>query len=258
MSAWRVQAARVTVFPLLASGTAPRSALDLYKAVWGKEPDNFQSQSAPIPTSQAQGVVGTIGRICQSQPIRADFTFMPTTGADATVLPLIEDTELLSTEMAALIGSISKAFQKAPLNRVAAFLQVGQETTNYSDANKALSGAMWEDKKVSLSDEEEFLLQINPTRSDSKDPTLKLNFITKWAVERVQLMTFFNQVSAGNPGMANAPVVIEKIVPSIALDNSNMPLQKPFADSEITRVLLELFREMPSQLKRCNISIKGF
>jgi hypothetical protein len=262
MNAWKVQAARITVFPLLASGSPPKSALDLYKSVWGKDPDSFQNQvlsGSPFPNSIAQGVVGKLSRSCQSQLIRADFTFGPAAATVGSALPSVEDTDFLSTEMMGLIGSIDNAFQQTPLNRVASYMQLGQEASDYRQANQIVSGAMWQHQKVSLNDEEDFVLQINRTDSDATDRSIKLNFITKWSVERVQVMTFFTQMSPdGGPGVANAPTVIEKIIPTIALDNSNMPLQKPFDQNETGRVLSELFRGVSAQLKECNISIKGF
>jgi hypothetical protein len=258
MNAWKVQAARIIVFPLLASGSPPRSALDLYKSVWGKDPDSFQNQvpsNSPFPNSIAQGIEGTLSRSCQAQLIRTDFTFggAPTIGS---VLPSLDDTESLKTQITGLIGSISDAFQQTPLNRVASYLQLGQDASDYRQANQIISGAMWQHKKISLEDEEDFVLQINRPRPDATDPSIKLNFLTKWSVERLQMMEFLSSV--GGQNLSSAPIVTDKIFPIIALDNSNMPLKKPFDHNEIGRVLLELFREMSAQLKECNVSIKGF
>jgi hypothetical protein len=257
MSAWKVQAARITVFPLLASGAVPRSALELYKAVWGKEPDSFQNQNpvgSPFPNSVAQGLTGKITRLCQTQPIRADFTFGPAGGPlNVAAVPVIEDTDLLSIEMKGLVGAVEGAFQQTALNRVAVYIQCGQEAADITSANQIISGSLWANQKVTLTDEEDFVLQINRKRLDSLDPSLKLNFITKWSVERLQMLMFSNaQMAAGGP------TVTEIIMPTVTLDNSNMPLQKPLAAKETERVLSELLQGMAAQLKQCNISIKGF
>jgi hypothetical protein len=192
MSAWKVQAARITVFPLLASGTPPKSALDLYKAVWGKDPDSFQNQppgGSPFPNSVAQGAAGKLSRVCQIQPIRVDFTFGPAMLLEGSALPSIEDTSFLKNEMTGLVGSIDNAFQQMPSNRVAVYLQLGREANDYEAGNKAILETMWKHQKVSLKNEEDFLLQINSTRQSISDPSLKLNFITKWSVERIPTAT---------------------------------------------------------------------
>jgi hypothetical protein len=70
-------------------------------------------------------------------------------------------------------------------------------------------------------------------------------------------MTFLGGVSVAAGG-TSAPLVVEKIVPTVAFDNSNVPLQKPFDPGETTRILSELFAEVAVQLKACNIAIRGF
>jgi hypothetical protein len=254
MSAWKVQAARITLFPLVGSGSVPKSALDLYKAVWGKEPDSYQSQPSapgfPFPTSVAQGVAGTFTRSCQTQPLRADFTFLPIATNNPSVLPSIEDTELLVNEIRAFIGGdVEATFQQSAINRVAVFLQLGQESSDYAQANEIISRTIWDGLKVTLSDEEDFLLQINRKQPDTAQASSKLNFITKWSVERLQIMTF----------TSSAPLVMEKIMPAITFDNSsNVALQKPFATGEIKPMLSQLFDSLPTQIKQCRISIEGF
>lgn len=251
MSAWTIHAARATLFPALASGAAPRSAFDVFKSIWGEEPAGFQTQppsGSPFPNSLAQGAAGPISRLCQVQPVRVDLTFTPSGMIDANTVASIGDTELVSAEMNRVIDAVDEAFKETPLNRAALFLQMGQEAPDFPRANEVLSAAMWENKKAVLGDEEDFILQLNRPRLDGADASLKLNYITRWSVERLNLMTF----------LGAAPIFVEKIMPTIVLDNSNMPLQKPFAVGQAKKVLSELFKEMPSQLKQCNISFKGF
>jgi hypothetical protein len=168
-------------------------------------------------------------------------------------LPVIKDTDLLKAELTGLIASIGSAFQQTPLNRVAAYLQLGQEASDFQQANQILSEGMWQHLKVPLKDEEDFVMQINRTRADA---SIKLNFITKWSVERVQVLTF--EMSPGGQGPVNTPRVVEKIIPTISLDNSNVPLQKPLDQNETGRVLSQVFEGMTAQLKECRVSLKGF
>jgi len=257
---WPVQAARITIFPLLASGSSPKSALDLYKAIWGKDPDSFQGPMAgsnPFPGSVAQGAEGNLNRVCQTQPIRTDLTFGPAARTFGPDLATIEDTVVLHAEMKKVFGTIDVAFQGTPLNRVAVYLQLGREAANIPEANKILSSTVWQGKQVALTNEEDFILQFNCPRPDARDPTTKLNFITKWSVERLQMLTFLAGVPAA-VGATNTSLVVEKIVPTVAFDNSNMPLQKPFDPGETTRILSELFAEVAVQLKACNMAVEGF
>jgi hypothetical protein len=258
---WPVQAARITLFPLLASGPSPRSALDLYRAIWGKDPDSFQGSQGgvgnPFPASMAQGVEGGIARICQSQPIRTDLTFGPVGTAFGADLVTIADTSNLHTQMRKVFDVVDSAFQGTPISRAAVYLQIGQEAPDFREANRRLASAAWRGRQLELGDEEDFILQFNRPRQDTSDTTVKLNFITKWSVERVQLLTFLSQFPAA-AGTSQAPLVVEKIVPTIAFDNSNVALQKPFDPGAVPRMLSTLFNEFALQLKACNIALKGF
>lgn len=259
MSIWKIQAARITLFPLLGTGSVPKSALELYKAVWGKDPDSFQSQpmaGAPFPVSVAQGVEGAVSRLCQTQPVRVDFGFNPT--ASTSDIATFVDTHQLHAEMRRVIGSVENALHQMPVNRVAVYLQIGQETGDYSAANKLICQTFWEDRKFALTDEEDFVFQLNRPEKDSADPALKLNFITKWSVERVQILTFIGQAGGVGSGIAGTPIVSEKFMPTIALDNSNVPAQRPLTNDEVQRVLSSLFGRIPSQLNQCRISVEGF
>jgi hypothetical protein len=256
MSAWDVHIARITVFPLLGSGSSPKSALELYKTIWGKDPDSYQGPAVgggPFPASVAQGVEGRLIQNCQTQPTRTDLTFGPHVRALTTSLAGIEDTTVLGPAMAKVFAAVEAAFQGTPINRVAAYMQLGREAGDYREANQLLSATMWANKQVSLADEEDFVLQFNVPRPDTSG-SIKLNYITKWSVERVQVLTF--QMPVG--GTATAPLIANKIVSIVAFDNSNLALQKPFDRGQAERVLSELFAETAAQLKACSIFLKGF
>jgi hypothetical protein len=233
----------------------------LYKAIWGKDPDSYQGAAGnPFAVSAAQGAEGAFTRICQSQTIRTDLTFGPGVQALQSGLARIEDTAGLHAEMTRVLAVFESAFQGTPLSRVAVYLQLGQEAPDIREANKALLPAIWQTNQIALTDEEDFILQFNRPRLDPSDPTIKLNFITKWSVERLQVLTFLGQSPPGGVGVAapSVPVVSEKVVPTVAFDNSNVPLQRPFNPDEAARVLSELFAEFAFQLKVCNITIRGF
>ena len=216
-------------------------------------------RSAAARTATAQGVTGHFSRVCQSQPIRTDLTFGPGGQTFQPGLAGIEDTVGLRAEMMKVFGVIDSAFQGTPLSRVAVYLQLGQEAPDIPEANKTISAAIWQTKQIALDHEEDFILQLNRPRPDASD-TMKLHFITKWSVERVQVLTFAGQFPVGaTSGIAsNVPVVSDKIVPTVAFDNSNAPLQRPFNPGEAGKVLSELFAEFAPQLKACNIALSGF
>lgn len=262
MSAWKVHAARITLFPLLGAGSIPKSALELYKAVWAKDPDSFQSQpaaGAPFPVSVAQGTNGAITRICQTQPVRVDLSFAPVAKPSGEVeIAYFEHAPNLRTEMTTAIGSLEKALDELPVNRVAVYFQIGQETDGYRSANKLVAGTLWEGHQVPLAEDEDFILQLNPALATSYDGMqVRCNYITKWAVERVQVFTFMGQ-AAGAQSISGMPMFKELIIPSVSFDNSNVPLQRALTTDEARQMLTDFLGRVSEQLKQCKISIEGF
>lgn len=265
MSAWQVQIARITLFPLLGSVAFPASALDLYKAIVGKDPDNFQNQrppATPFLNSVAQGLNQGLSFSCQVQPARVDCTFSPGPVATpfADRLPVIQDSQLLRFVMEKAIDSIGVAVKGAKVSRLATYLQIGQEVTSSAEGNRILIDALPEAYKVRLDDEEDFILQINRPSTTSGEEPQRLNLIIKWSVDRVQVLTFLagQNPSIGGQFASGAPVISNKLTSTIVFDNSSAPANTPIDDSQVSTILASAFARIRDQLSECKVSLKGF
>jgi hypothetical protein len=265
MGNWQAQIGRITLFPLLGQVRFPLSALDLYKAVAGKDPDNFQNQQPPLnpfPNSVAQGVMHGLAFSCQVQPVRVDLTFSagpaPTPFSDG--LPAISNSLSLRTAMDSAIRSIEKAVKATKLHRLATYLQIGREVTTSTEGNQIIRETLPAAYSIALQDEEDFVLQVNRPSPAANDSSMRLNFITKWSVERVQILTF---LAAQNPAIAGqfssgVPVISNKLAATIVLDNSSPQRNSPIDDDQIGALLSLTLTRMDKQLRECNVSLKGF
>ena len=145
----------------------PLSALDLYRQVWGEEPDGFQKQANPLMPSFANGNHSGLKSGCVAQPARIDFNLMPLPASkqeeaqENVSFPLIEDTGLLHAELSKIIEVIG---QKDVLNsvvRVARGVQFLVLTSSSAEANSVLSAHIPKQYGVKVTDEEDFVFQIN-------------------------------------------------------------------------------------------------
>src|ERR1700728_466467 len=106
MAEWKAAAGRIILFSAAPMSPAQLSPLELYRQVWGGEPDNFQRQTNPLLPSYAQGSVGALTVVCVTQPTRIDFNLGPPspTLEVAQDFPLIEDTAKLHAELERILA----------------------------------------------------------------------------------------------------------------------------------------------------------
>jgi hypothetical protein len=265
MGSWQAQMGRITLFPLLGQVRFPLSALDLYKAVTGKDPDNFQNQQPPLnpfPNSVAQGNMQGLAFSCQVQPVRVDLTFSPgpTPTPFSNGLPAISDSRLLRAALASSIPSIEKAVRGAKLSRLAIYLQIGREVATSTEGNQFIRETLPPTYSVPLQDEEDFVLQLNRPSAAANDSSMRLNYITKWSVDRLQVLTFLAAQNSPIAGQftAGAPVISNKLAATIALDNSSPAQNSQIDDNQIGTLLSLTFNHFNKQLKECNVSLEGF
>jgi hypothetical protein len=194
MTNWKPLLGRITFLtsvPSVGNGTG-LSALDLYKAVWQADPDNFQKQAPGVfpLSSQAQGNINSLSVKCSVQPIRIDFTIAPIqSSAILKSIPLIDDPEKLKPEFARIIKALDHNKLKIVATRVACFVQLAHLISNFVDANKIITSILPEAYRLTLSGEEDFVLQINHPRQSGFSPQLQMNFVTQWATNRLNLLT---------------------------------------------------------------------
>jgi hypothetical protein len=241
-----------------AAGSQPKSALELYKSVWQTDPDAFQkNQGAPFPVSSAQGTVNELGVSCILQPGRIDYNIAPMQQfATAQSLPLIDDLVRLHDEIERVIKALRES--NTPTVRVACVVQFAQPVPNSIDANKIISSSLPKAYRLQISNEEDFVLQINRPRPSEFSAELRMNFITKWSVDRVQILNLIAQPTAMGQVGAGSSIVGEFLVASITFDNSSVQLTRVMSKQEASAAMTEAFKGISDGIRECNIAIKGF
>jgi len=129
------------------------------------------------------------------------------------------------------------------------------------EANKIIVSIIPELYRPKLGNEEEFILQLNRPKISQRVDNLKMNLITKWSVERLQM--FWMQTPTG-PGThtASTPTAIpgEVITASISFDNNNVPTSsdKALPSGYQSSLLLEALGYAELSLREGRLNIKGF
>jgi hypothetical protein len=260
MSDWKAQSAQVVLFPVVPGGAPVDSALELYKAIWQTDPDSFQKHVAgsPFVLSSARGTVEGLAAACLAQPIRIDFTLAPLQqSAIATMTPLIDDSKHFSAQLAHLIEALGDLQTGPQINRVSCVVKFAMISPNFVSANKSISSKLPKPYHVVLSDETDFVLQINRARPSKALDNITINFITKWSIERTQLITFTVDAAAGQ-ALGPSQMVHELIMPNIVFDNNNVQLPRPMSKGEQKAIFAECLQGTSAQLKECNIAVEGF
>jgi hypothetical protein len=192
MNEWKALSGRVT---LLFHGvtSAPPSAQEVFRAAWDKEPDSYQKPPNPIAPSIAQGRRGEMVAMCSTATSRIDFQFGPSqsqiVSRDPASFPLINDASQLYDSLESLCTCIEN-LRLPPIERVAVGLQLVQLTPGITESNKLLVKVIPSEYGIQLTNEEDFILQINkPFQYPASEP-VRMNFTVKWSVERMRVMTF--------------------------------------------------------------------
>jgi len=261
MSNWKAIQGRLSVFPATASAALP-SALTLYQNLWGGDPEGFQGAPNPLLPSMAHGKRGTLGVNCIVLPGRVDVNLGPISpDTPSNSVPLIEDAEQFVSELRRLATVLSTALVKSTISRIATYVKfVSLEETNAA-ANKAVLKITPQRFQVGLEDEQEFVLQINQPRSSERFEGLQLNLITKWTVERYQILSFVVPMGGGPmpaQPQAPAPQSSEFIAASVAMDFNNVPVDKVLSHDEQSSLLLEGLTQTSQTMRECGLDIKGF
>jgi hypothetical protein len=264
MSDWKAQAARIVLFPIVPGAVPLDSALTLYKAVWQADPDSFQKQVAgsPFATSVAQGTIGRLAVACVAQPIRIDFTLSPSQPSTLlTTIPLIEDAAHFHEQLRHLVETVCNLESSPSINRAACVVQLATITQNIVEANKCIRTILPKQYNLDLSDEEDFVLQVNRARPNKSSKDIRMNFVTKWSVERAQILTFANFPplnAASGQAIPGSQMIQEFIVAGVTFDNSNAPLQRPMSKQEKKEILTDCLQGTAAQMHEFNIAVEGY
>lgn len=265
MNEWNALIGRITIFPAPSPVALP-SALDLYKKVWGGDPINFQGPTNPLSPSLAQGKITGLSVGCALHPSRIDFNLSPIgpeSPSESPRLHVVEDSKGLHDEFVRITQIISEGVLANPIVRVATFFQFVSTQMNPTEANKTLMSIVPEQYRITLGDEEEFVLQVNLPRMSEQVKDLKMNYITKWSVDRFQIVSLMVPM-AGTPVFAPqagvAPQVNEFITASVSFDNNNVavPAGNPLPSRQQSSLLLEGLAHIATSIRESKLNIKGF
>jgi hypothetical protein len=266
MSEWKSSGGRITLFPATMSSPSP-SALELYRQVWGEEPDSFQKQANPLAPSVAQGNRSGLKAGCVAQPTRIDFTLTPPSSKqeeeqEVVSFPLIEDTGLLRADLTRTIDAVGLTPVISSVVRVALGIQFLNLKPSCTEANGLLIAHIPEQYGVKVTDEEDFVFQINrPYRSRSA-AGIKTNFITKWSVDQLQILTFAVPVGGTATGSAQIPgpgsQTDKFIAASVNFDVNNAPMETKLPDRQATSLLHEALVTIAQMQKTIRLNVEGF
>ena len=130
-----------------------------------------------------------------------------------------------------------------------------------------------EQYRTTLTNEEGFVFQINRPHTSSQLPNIRMNFVTKWSVERAQVVTFslptqggpiINQQQMPMPNSSQQQMPIpsstEFIMPSIVFDFNNSPY---LPDTNLTSeqqslLLLEGLSRIDQTQHELGLNFSGF
>jgi hypothetical protein len=262
MSEWKALNGRITLFPTVPVAAPLPPAFELYRLVWGSEPENFQKQSNPLLPTVAQGRSNGIAAQLLSQPNRIDFSLLPTAapGATMTSIDLIEDTRQFHAELVRIIDVLAKGAISNPVLRVALNVQFVSLKNDVVETNKMLMTVMPVQYRVKLTDEEDFAFQINLPQESDRVENIRMNFVKTWRAQRLQVVSMAI-VATGVPVPAtNIPPQVETkefIAASVNFDNNNVPAG-PLNSSQQSQLLLEGLANVETGQRNIGLNIEGF
>jgi len=239
------------------------SAREIFQHAIGIEPINFQGSPNPLAPSFAQGNGTHLSTTVIAHPARIDFTLGPITPNDFNgppVFPVVENAADFREGIQSIAQRIATLSLSAPVLRVALFVQFVLPVDSITTANQVLLGTIPDQYRVKLSNEEDFVLQVNHPRDLVQPRNVRLNLITKWSVERFKQVSFFAPVVVSG---AIQPTVIpesETVVASIGLDYNSAQTSPsdPILAAEQSAILLETLDIAIKSVRDNKLKVEGF
>jgi len=169
---------------------------------------------------------------------------MPTPESTEMSLALIRDVESFYDSLHRIIAAVAKGISSGAMNRIGLHVQFFRPASNFSEANRMLTEIMPDKYRMTLVDEEDFILQVNRPYVSQAVANTRMNAIAKWSVERLQVIAFAAPARiAAVQGQANMPIprVKEYKGASIAFENNNHPaILNPDQQSSLLREALTM------------------
>jgi hypothetical protein len=267
MNEWKAYVGRIVLFPG-APVLSPPSALELYRRVWGTDPDNFQKQANPLMPTLAQGTHSGMTTSCMTHPSRIDFSLTPLSPTDEVAqlsFRLIEDTSQLRAELTTITDAIGNGIVSDSVVRVALNVHFLTVKPSPAKANEVLTKIIPAQYGVRITNEEDFIFQINRPYMSRKVEATKVNSITKWSVERLQVLTFaFPMIGAPISAPANAvppkPLTAAFTGASVTFDINNAPMESPIllSGEQQSLLLREALTTVVQVQRDIGLNVEGF
>ena len=264
MNEWKPFVGRITFFPLRGISSSPPSALDLYRQIWGGEPDAFQKPPNPLLPGFARGKRGGLIIDCTAHPARIDFNLRaaPSHVSQMTI-NLIDHPIELRDELMRIIKVPDRSSVSENVSRVALILHFLNLKLSHAEANKALTEVIPDRYGVTIMDEEAFVFQINQPHMNREFQDIRMNFITKWSVEQFQTLTISIPIG-GVPAQAGmtwaSPQPKTVIAASVVFDNNNTPPTpvRALTGKEQSALLQEALDAAVRNQQEIGLNIEGF
>jgi hypothetical protein len=264
MPEWKPLLGRVTLFS--AAPLSSVSALDLFKAIWSGEPDSYQRSVNPLQPTVAQGLRNAMLANCVVQINRVDLSLQPSPARTTKIahpVATIDDTVVFNRSLNQIIDAIRKGIIPGAMNRVALYLHFASfGSRTFAEANRIVMEVIPKNLGVAISEEEDFIFQINRPQQSGKIADIKLNALTKWSVDRVQLFT----LNISTPGISVQQIVPAPpeaqtfITPAVIFDN-NSQLEKmatSFDANQQADLLIEALGIASKMQKEIGLNVEGF
>jgi len=266
MNVWKVSGARATLFPASPASFAHISGIDLYREVWGSEPDNFQKPENPFLPTVAQGRHGSIVVACSVHPSRLDFNFNPAPPVALDLsgigVQLIENGRPLWRSFLQLFDAFTRGRVAGEVARVAIYVQALVVKPNFAEVNQALMEVVPNHYALRLTDEEDVIFQINKPFMSERIPDIKMNVATTWSGARIQVLNFSMPaggiVNAAMAAISENPRTQNFLGASVAFEVNNVPTDNPISSANQASLLREALSRIGQQQAELGLFIEGF
>ncbi len=257
MNEWKTFSGRITLFPAPPPPSLP-SVLELYQKIWDDEPDAFQKQANVLAPAVASGKRNGLMVNCTAQPVRIDFNLTAAPRQDTQMpVALIDHPIKLFNELKRIIDILDKSPLSIDVLRVALNLHFLNLNPSHPEANKAVTETIPDRYGVTVTSEEDFIFQINQPETSRKIKDIKMNFITRWSVERLQVLTISIPTSGVIIGTSPSPQTKTFIASRVLFDNNNSP-DRVLPSNEQSALLHEALDAAAGMQREIGLNIEGF
>jgi hypothetical protein len=203
----------------------------------------------------------TVG--CAVHPIRIDFTITPlnpSLESGGRPFMLIEDTPELHAELTRVIESVGREAATYTVCRVGVYLHFITITPTIEEANRVLHTVIPEPYRAPIVHEEDFILQINRPRASTEIPGIKINYITKWSMDRFQVFNLSIPVgtAVADSRIAPSSQAQEYLAASVTIDNNNTPVVFSLSSQQQASLLRETLIQAELMQEELGLKVEGF